>query len=154
MRTSVQCTKNLAKFCSRPKQMLSEVEWVSRLGSESDPNLQNFRRHIWFSFCGKNISIATKHFNCNKIFQSQRAEWVVVFLAYDVYAWDVIIGFCRSSMVGCCIIDIILCIDQVISGSGILFCNKSSCIERVAGHSLTILSGYISSKIGIISILT
>ena len=40
-----------------------------------------------------------------------------------------------------------LCIDQVISDSGILFCNKSSCIERVAGHSLTILSGYISSKL-------
>ena len=35
-------------------------------------------------------------------------------------------GFGRSSMVGCCITDISLCIDQVISGSGILFCNKKS----------------------------
>ena len=46
-------------------------------------------------------------------------------------------GFSRSSMAECCITDISLSIEQAISGSGILFCNKSSCIERVARHSLT-----------------
>ena len=40
-------------------------------------------------------------------------------------------GFSRSSMVGRCITDISLCIDQVISGSGIVFCNRSSYIETL-----------------------
>ena len=39
---SVQCIKNLVRFRSRMKQMLVEVERVSRKGSESGPNLGTY----------------------------------------------------------------------------------------------------------------
>ena len=45
-------------------------EYSSSLRQEMCSTIcQNFRRHTRFSFCGKNISIATKYFNCDKMFQ-------------------------------------------------------------------------------------